>query len=142
MSSSHEEGRTRDWAVNTVAFHGRDGHVDKLECVRVEFGEPGPDGRRPMKTVPGSEFTIEADLVLLAMGFVSPEHDGLLDALGVRYDARGNVWTGPNRMTSVRAVFAAGDMRRGQSLIVWAIAEGRQVAREIDRFLMGEYRLP
>jgi glutamate synthase (NADPH/NADH) small chain len=141
-SSAHEEGGIRDWAVNTVAFKGKDGHVSHLECVRIEFGEPGPDGRRPMKPIPGSEFTIDADLVLLAMGFVSPQHDGLLDALGVAYDARGNVQTGPDRMTSVRAVFAAGDMRRGQSLIVWAIAEGRQTAREIDRFLMGEYRLP
>ena len=140
-SSAHEEGGIRDWAVNTVAFSGSSGHVEKLHCVRVEFGEPGPDGRRPMSPIAGSDFIIEADLVLLAMGFLSPQHDGLLDALSVAYDPRGNVATGPDRMTNVRAVFAAGDMRRGQSLIVWAIAEGRQTAREMDRFLMGETRL-
>ncbi len=141
-SSAHEEGGIRDWAVNTTAFSGRGGRVEELHCVRLEFGDPGPDGRRPMKPIAGSEFTIGADLVLLAMGFVSPQHSGLLDDLGVAYDARGNVQTDANRMTSVRAVFAAGDMRRGQSLIVWAIAEGRQTAREIDRFLMGDTRLP
>ncbi|MBM3493401.1 MAG: glutamate synthase subunit beta [Armatimonadetes bacterium] len=142
-SSAHEEGGIRDWAVNTVAFSGADGHVERLECVRVEFGDVAPASRRqPMQTVPGSEFTIEADIVFLAMGFLSPEHPGLLDDLGVEYDARGNVRTGDNRMTSVRAVFAAGDARRGQSLIVWAIAEGREAAREIDRFLMGDTRLP
>ncbi len=141
-SSAHEEGGVRDWAVNTTSFTGASGRVESLQCVRLEFGEPGPDGRRPMKPIPGSEFTIGADLVLLAMGFLSPQHSGLLDDLGVAYDARGNVQTDAHRMTSVRAVFAAGDMRRGQSLIVWAIAEGRQTAREIDRFLMGETRLP
>jgi len=140
-SSAHEEGGIRDWSVNTKAFSGEGGRVKRLHCVRVEFGPPDVSGRRPMSEVPVSEFVIEADLVLLAMGFVSPQHVGLLDDLGVRYDARGNVWTDGNRMTSVRAVFAAGDMRRGQSLIVWAIAEGRQAAEGIHRFLKGEITL-
>lgn len=142
VSSAHEEGGERLWSVNTKAFEGEDGQVRRLRCVEVEFGEPGPDGRRPMRERPGSEFTIEAELVLLAMGFLHPEHDGLLDSLGVEYDERGNVRTGPDRMTNVRGVFAAGDMRRGQSLIVWAIAEGRAVARCVDLFLMGRTSLP
>jgi glutamate synthase (NADPH/NADH) small chain len=141
-SSAHEEGGVRDWAVSTRAFRGQGGRVQSLDCVRMDFGEPGPDGRRPMREIAGSEFTIDAELVLLAMGFVAPERDGLLDGLGVAYDARGNVAAGPDRMTSVRAVFAAGDMRRGQSLIVWAIAEGRRTAREMDRFLTGATLLP
>ncbi len=137
-SSAHEEGGTRIWSVSTKAFEGEGGRVRRLRCVRVEFGEPGPDGRRPMREISGSEFTVEADLVLLAMGFLHPQHDGLLADLRVKLDARGNVQTDANRMTSVRGVFAAGDMRRGQSLIVWAIAEGRRAARGIDQFLMGE----
>jgi glutamate synthase (NADPH/NADH) small chain len=137
-SSAHEEGGVREWSVNTKAFSGEGGRVQRLHCVRVEFGPPDASGRRRMSEIPGSAFELEADLVLLAMGFLAPQHAGLLDDLGVRYDARGNVWTDSNRMTSVRAVFAAGDMRRGQSLIVWAIAEGRQAAEGMDRFLMGD----
>lgn len=141
-SSSHEEGGERLWSVNTKAFEGQNGHVTKLHCVRLEWSEPDATGRRTMREIPGSEFTLEAELVLLAMGFLHPEHAPLLDGLGVDYDARGNVRTDVNCMTSVRGVFAAGDMRRGQSLIVWAIAEGRRAARGIDRFLMGHTTLP
>ena len=95
-----------------------------------------------MKEVPGSEFGIEADLVFLALGFLGPEKEGLLKNLGVELDARGNVKTGDNYMSSVKGVFAAGDMRRGQSLIVWAISEGRRAARAVDEFLMGRSDLP
>jgi len=95
-----------------------------------------------MNPVQGSEFTIDADLVLLALGFVHPQHEGLLNALGVEYDSRGNVKTNREYQTNVPGVFAAGDMRRGQSLIVWAIAEGREAARGVDRFLMSESLLP
>ncbi|NUQ70485.1 MAG: glutamate synthase subunit beta [Chthonomonadales bacterium] len=141
-SSAHEEGGRRDWAINTRAFLGEQGRVTGLQCVRVEFGPRDADGRRPMSELEQSEFILEADLVLLAMGFLHPQRSGLLDALGVRLDPRGNVWTDERRMTSVRGVFAAGDMRRGQSLIVWAIAEGRAAAAGIDAFLMEESRLP
>ena len=141
-SHAHEEGGIRDWSVNTTHFTGQNGRLKRLHGVRVEFGSPGPDGRRPMNPIPGSEFTIEADLVLLALGFVHPQHDGLLNALGVEYDSRGNVKTNREYQTNISGVFAAGDMRRGQSLIVWAIAEGREAARGIDRFLMSESLLP
>jgi glutamate synthase (NADPH/NADH) small chain len=108
--------------------------VKKLHCVKV-------DGA--MKEVPGSEFELKADLVLLAMGFVHPLHDGLLKGLGVKLDGRGNVEANvANYKTSVQKVFAAGDMRRGQSLVVWAIREGRQAARAVDEYLMGETTLP
>jgi glutamate synthase (NADPH/NADH) small chain len=141
-SSAHEEGGERLWSLSTKSFQGEDGRVTALNAVRLEFGEPGPDGRRPMNEVPGSEFSIEADLVLLALGFVNPQQEGLLNALGVEYDARGNVRTDSGYHTSVPGVFAAGDMRRGQSLIVWAISEGREAAKEIDEYLMGESLLP
>ena len=141
-SHAHEEGGIRDWSVNTTHFTGQGGKVKRLHGVRVEFGSPGPDGRRPMNSITGSEFTIEADLVLLALGFLHPQQQGLLDALGVEFDSRGNVRTDRGYQTSVPGVFAAGDMRRGQSLIVWAIVEGREAARGIDRFLMGDSLLP
>ncbi len=141
-TSSHKEGCERMWNILTKRFVGENGHVKKLECVKVEW-LPNPDGGRPiMKEVQGSEFTLDADLVVLAMGFLHPVHEGLLDALGVEYDARGNVLTKGNYDTSVEKVFSAGDMRRGQSLIVWAISEGRNAASEIDRYLMGETELP
>jgi glutamate synthase (NADPH/NADH) small chain len=141
-SSAHEEGGIREWSVLTKAFSGdENGHVKALHGVRLEFGPPGPDGRRPMQEVPGSEFTIETELVLLAMGFLYPQKSGLLEGLGVELDARGNVRT-DNYATSVPGVFAAGDMRRGQSLIVWAIAEGREAARAVDAYLMGVSQLP
>jgi glutamate synthase (NADPH/NADH) small chain len=134
ISSSHEEGATREFAVLTREFVGENGHVKKLKCVHV-------DGK--FQPVPGSEFDIEADLVLLAMGFVHPVHEGLLQQLDVALDNRGNVSADTTRyLTSVPKVFAAGDMRRGQSLVVWAIREGRQCAHAVDKFLMGATTLP
>ena len=138
-SSSHEEGVSRDWSIATKAFVGESGKVKALKAVRLEW----KDGR--MHELPGSEFTLPADLVLLAMGFVSPVHS-VLDGFGVETDARGNAkaTTDGKRsyVTSVPKVFAAGDMRRGQSLVVWAIREGRQCARAVDEFLMGTSELP
>ncbi len=136
-SSSHEEGCQRDWAVATKRFEGRDGKVEKLVASRVEW----KDGK--MQEVPDSEFTMKADLVLLAMGFLGPVQEGLLEQLGVAKDKRGNVLADTDKyQTSVSKVFAAGDMRRGQSLVVWAIREGRQCARAVDEFLMGNTELP
>jgi glutamate synthase (NADPH/NADH) small chain len=138
-SSSHEEGCERDWAVATKRFEGRDGKVEKLIAARVEW----KDGK--MQEVPGSEFELKADLVLLAMGFVAPVA-GVLDAFQVEKDARGNAraTTEGERAyyTNVDKVFAAGDMRRGQSLVVWAIREGRQCAHTVDAYLMGVSELP
>jgi glutamate synthase (NADPH/NADH) small chain len=133
-SSSQAEGAERDFSVMTVRFSGSHGKVEKLHCVRVDD---------KMKPVPGSEFGLKADLVLLAMGFVSPVHDGMIAELGVALDPRGNVKaTDRDYATSRAKVFAAGDMRRGQSLVVWAIREGRQAAHAIDKFLMGHTDLP
>jgi glutamate synthase (NADPH) small chain len=135
-SSSHEEGCERDWAVATKRFEGKNGKVEKLIAARVEW----KDGQ--MREVPGSEFTMKADLVLLAMGFTGPLQ-GLLDQMGVAKDSRSNVKADTEKyQTSVGKVFAAGDMRRGQSLVVWAIREGRQCARSVDEFLMGTTELP
>ena len=142
-SSAHEEGGIRDWSINTKSFSGRDGKLEKLNGVRVEFGPPDPaTGRRPMNEVPGSEFSLDVDLVFLALGFVGPEKNGVLGELGVKLDPRGNVAVGPDYQSSVPRVFAAGDMRRGQSLVVWAIAEGREAARAIDQSLLGVTNLP
>ena len=136
IESSHEEGGLRDWSVSTVRFSGDEhGNVRKLHAVRV--GAPPK-----FEAMPGSEFEIDVDLVLLAMGFTGPVRGGLLDELGVAIDPRGNVATNESYMSSVSGVFAAGDMRRGQSLVVWAIAEGRRAARGVDEFLMGSSRLP
>jgi glutamate synthase (NADPH) small chain len=133
-TSSHEEGAARDFAVMTREFLGEGGAVKKVKCVRV-------DGK--MQEIPGSGFTINADLVLLAMGFVSPVRDGLLETAGVTLDARGNVAADTRSYKSSREkIFACGDMRRGQSLVVWAIREGRQCAHAIDEFLMGQTNLP
>ncbi|NWG32456.1 MAG: glutamate synthase subunit beta [Rhodocyclaceae bacterium] len=138
-SSSHEEGCTRDWAIATKEFIGENGKLKALKCVRLDWSE----GK--MKEIPGSEFQIEADLAFLAMGFTQPVQ-ALLDAFGVAKDARGNAAAttdGPGcYATNVPKVFAAGDMRRGQSLVVWAIREGRQCARAVDEFLMGSSVLP
>jgi glutamate synthase (NADPH/NADH) small chain len=138
-SSSHEEGASRDWAISTKEFVGKDGKVTGLKAVRVEW----KDGK--MVEVPGSEFTMPADIVLLAMGFVSPVQS-VLEAFGVDKDARGNAKATTDGQgcytTNVPKVFAAGDMRRGQSLVVWAIREGRQAARAVDEFLMGSSVLP
>jgi glutamate synthase (NADPH/NADH) small chain len=140
-SSAHEEGGIRDYCISTTRFSGRNGRVERLHAVRVEFVSDG-NGRKSMREIPGSEFEMEADLVLLAMGFLGPEKDGLLGQLGVKFTERGNVWVDENWMTSVPGVFSAGDMQRGQSLIVWAIWEGRQAARGLDRHLMGSTNLP
>jgi glutamate synthase (NADPH/NADH) small chain len=140
-TSSHEEGCERRWAISTKKFIGENGQLKKLSCVQVEF-EKDAGGRMVMKEVPGSEFEIEADLVVLALGFVHPEKKGLVEGLGVELDSRGNIKTGNDYMTSVKNVFAAGDMRRGQSLIVWAISEGRNAAHFIDKQLMGKTALP
>jgi len=141
-SSAHEEGGIRDWSVSTQSFSGKDGTVTKLHAIRVELSAPDANGRRSMIEVPGSSFDIEADLVLLALGFVHPERDGIINELGLELDDRGNVNAGADYATSVDGVFAAGDMRRGQSLIVWAIAEGREAARFVDLYLMGSSQLP
>ncbi|MFH1878139.1 MAG: glutamate synthase subunit beta [Candidatus Omnitrophota bacterium] len=141
-SSSHEEGGERQWAVLTKKFTGSGGHVKKLECVRVNFEKSAENTCPVMKEIPESRFEIETDLVILAVGFLHPEHEGLLEGLGVELDRRGNVQTGEDHMTSVRKVFSAGDMRRGQSLVVWAISEGRKAAYNIDKFLMGDSGLP
>ena len=141
-SSSHEEGVDRDFAVLTRRAVGSKGKVEALECVRVEWVK-GADGRMQMADVPGSTFRLEAGLVLLAMGFLGPRRPGLLEQTGVALDVRGNVAaTVQDYRTSVPHVFAAGDMRRGQSLVVWAIREGRQCARAIDLELMGQSTLP
>ena len=144
-SSSHEEGAERDFAVATKEFKGRDGKVEYLTACHVEWVKD-PKGAMVMQEVPGTEFTIPAQLVLLAMGYVHPVHEGLIDQLGVAKDARGNVKAPTDGAgayaTSVSKVFTAGDMRRGQSLVVWAIREGRQCAREVDAFLMGGSDLP
>ena len=141
VSSAHEEGGERVYAVATERFTGdADGHVRRLHGVRVEMVREG--GRLDFTPVPGSEFTLAADLVLLAMGFLGPERPGLLEELGVRLTERGTVWRDADWMTSVPGVFACGDMQRGQSLIVWAIAEGRSAARGVDTYLMGASDLP
>jgi glutamate synthase (NADPH/NADH) small chain len=133
-SSSHEEGAVREFSVLTQKFSGEDGQVKILHCVHVD---------EKMKPVPGSEFEIKADLVLLAMGFVHPVHEGMIKSLGVALDQRGNVRADTNAYkSSIEKVFAAGDMRRGQSLVVWAIREGRQAAHAVDKYLMGSTTLP
>ncbi|NYT58663.1 glutamate synthase subunit beta [Alcaligenaceae bacterium] len=141
-SSSHEEGCQRDWAVATKNFEGSNGKVEKLVAVRVEWFKDKATGQLKMREVEGSQFELPADLVLLAMGFVSPVKN-VLDAFGVDLDARGNARANTeDYITNVDKVFAAGDMRRGQSLVVWAIREGRQCARSVDEFLMGSTVLP
>src|SRR6187397_883320 len=144
-SSSHEEGAERDFAVATKSFQGANGRVESLTACHVEWVKDEKGGMA-MKEVPGTEFTIPAQLVLLAMGYLHPVHEGLIEQLGVAKDPRGNVKAATegngSYATSVAKVFAAGDMRRGQSLVVWAIREGRQCAREVDAFLMGGSDLP
>ena len=141
-SSSHEEGCDRDWSVMTKSFTGTNSKVTTLNGIRLEWAA-GEDGRMEMQEVAGSEFELQADLVLLAMGFVHPVHEGMLESLGVKLDPRGNVEADTEEYrTSNDKVFAAGDMRRGQSLVVWAIREGRQCARAVDEYLMGSSELP
>ncbi len=140
-STSHEEGGNRDWSILTKKFIGSNGKVKKLSCLRVEF-QKDACGCPVMREVKDSEFEIETDLVILALGFLHPEKKGIIAELKLDLDQRGNVKTGDNFMTSKKGVFACGDMRRGQSLIVWAIAEGRRAACQIDKYLMGDSILP
>jgi glutamate synthase (NADPH/NADH) small chain len=134
--SSHEEGGERVWSIATEKFEGDgNGNVKALHTLQV-----GPPPK--FEKIPGSEKVFRADLVLLAMGFIGPVRKGMLDQLGVELDQRGNVKCNDNYMSSVDGVFAAGDMRRGQSLVVWAISEGRKAARAVDQWLMGESKLP
>jgi glutamate synthase (NADPH/NADH) small chain len=140
-SSSQEEGCQRDWAVATKRFEGRDGRVERLVATRVDWKRDA-GGAMTMTEVPGTEFALDADLVLFAMGFTGPRA-GVLDAFGVARDARSNARASvDDYRTNVDGVFAAGDMRRGQSLVVWAIREGRQCARAVDEYLMGASELP
>lgn len=135
VESSHEEGGTRDWSINTTKFTGDEhGNVKQLHAVRV-----GPPPK--FEAVKSSDYTIPADLVLLAMGFTGPIKNGLIDQLGVELNVRGSVHTDDHYHTNVQGVFAAGDARRGQSLVVWAIAEGRKAARAVDLSLMGHTKL-
>lgn len=141
-SSSQEEGCVRDWSVATKAFTGSQGQVEQLRAVRLAW-KKDDKGQMVMSEVSGSEFDVKANLVLLAMGYTHPIQAGLLQQLGVAFDARGNVAANTEEYkTSVAKVFAAGDTRRGQSLVVWAIREGRQAARAVDQFLMGSSLLP
>ena len=142
ISTSHKEGGERQWSVLTKKFSGEGGLVKKVHCVKVDFSQRDANGTPIMREVKGSEFIIDADLVILAIGFLHPEHSIMLKELGVDFDQRGNVKTDVNYMTSVKSIFAAGDMRRGQSLIVWAISEGRRAAHNVDKFLMGKSSLP
>jgi len=141
-STSQEEGCDRDWEVSTKRFIGDDqGHVKAIECVRVEWKQE--DGQWKLHEIKGSEFELPAELITLAMGFTHPVHTGMLEELGVEKDGRGNVAANTeDYSTSLDKVFSAGDMRRGQSLVVWAIREGRQCARSVDEFLMGSTTLP
>ena len=144
-SSSQEEGAQREWSVSTKSVEGENGKVTAVNCVRVDWKRDA-SGQWQMQEIPGSEFQLKADLVLLAMGFVHPVHEGMLQELGVELDPRGNVKGSTDGTaayhTSIDKVFSAGDMRRGQSLVVWAIQEGRQCARAVDEFLMGSTELP
>ena len=140
-SSSQDEGCDRDWSVLTRRASGSNGRIEVLECVRVDWSA-GPDGRPRLQEIPGSEFELKADLVLLAMGFLGPRKTGLVEQSQVELDARGNVKASvADYQTSSENVFACGDMRRGQSLVVWAIREGRQCARAVDEYLMGSSEL-
>ena len=135
VESSHEEGGIREWSVATTKFEGdENGNVKKLHGIRV-----GPAPK--FEPIAGTEFTLDAELVLLAMGFLGPVKNGMIEKLGVALDNRGNVAADEDYMSSVPGVFAAGDMRRGQSLVVWAIAEGRKAARGVDKYLMGSSKL-
>jgi glutamate synthase (NADPH/NADH) small chain len=139
-TSAHDEGGERDWSVATQKFTGANGNVEKLHAVRLEWVTQ--NGRPSMKEVAGSEFTLDADLVLLAMGFLGPDKKSLVEQLGVEADPRGNIKADDNYMSTVPGIFVAGDARRGQSLIVWAIWEGREAAVGVDKFLMGHSDLP
>lgn len=141
-SSSHTEGADRQWSILTKKFIGENDKLKKLICVKVEFVYDECKGCPIMKEIPNSEFEIEADLIVLAIGFVHPVHNGLLKELNLEFDKRGNIKTDQNYMSSKKGIFAAGDARRGQSLIVHAISEGRKAAHCVDKFLMGKSNLP
>ena len=141
-SSSHEEGCERHWSLLTKRFIGKEGKVQKLQCAKVEFGKSNEKSCPVMKEIQGSEFEIKADLVILAVGFIHPEHKGLVQDLNLELTEHGNIKTDENFMTSEKGIFTAGDMHRGQSLIVWAISEGRKAAHDIDKYLMGKSNLP
>ena len=138
--SVYEEGGIRHYSVQTKSFAGHNGHVEKLRAVHLDWLKDG-SGRLLSKERPGSQFEEKADLVLLALGFLGPETRGLLKELDVKMTERGTVWADENKMTSASGIFTAGDMTRGQSLVVWAIAEGRDTARSVDKWLMGDNEL-
>ncbi|MGH7906874.1 MAG: glutamate synthase subunit beta, partial [Candidatus Binataceae bacterium] len=138
-STSHEEGVRREWSIHTKRFSGESGRVKKLHGVRLAWKHDA--GRMAMEELPGSEFEIECDLVLLALGFIGPEREGIIKQFDLKLDQRGNIAC-DRYLSSVPGVFAAGDARRGQSLVVWAIWEGREAARAVDQYLMGETFLP
>ncbi len=140
-SSSHREGGERYWSISTKRFVGSEGGLRSLVTANVEF-VPGPDGRMKLQEIPETEHEWQAELVLLALGFVGPERKGAIESLGVELDRFGNIKTDHRYSTSVPGIFSAGDMRRGQSLIVWAISEGREAARSVDEYLMGSSLLP
>ena len=141
-STSHQEGCDRKWSILTKSFGEEDGKINKLNCVQVEW-KSNNEGRMEMKEIKGSEFSLEADLVFLAMGFLHPVHEGLVNNIKLDLDPRGNIKANDHEYkTSVEKIFTAGDTRRGQSLVVWAIREGRQCAHEIDKYLMGHSNLP
>lgn len=141
-SHAHEEGGTRDYGIMTKALSGDRGRIRELHGVRLGMGKIEGSSSASMEEIPGSEFVLKADMILLAMGFLHPEHKGMLQEFGVEFDQRGNVKTNIEKMTSIPGVFSAGDMARGQSLVVWAIAEGRQAAYGVDKYLMGSSDLP
>ncbi len=140
-STAHEEGGVRDYNILTQRLSGRNGRLEKLHGVRLDW-QPDATGRPQMHEVPGSELAVPADLILLALGFLCPERTGMVEQLGLDLDARGNIKTDAGKMTSIPGVFAAGDAARGQSLVVWALSEGREAARGVDLHLMGETVLP
>jgi glutamate synthase (NADPH/NADH) small chain len=142
-SSSHEEGCRREWGILSKEFLGDDkGHVRAVKTVRIEWYTDEASGQQKFREVPGSEQEWPCQLALLAMGFMGPEKQGPIADLGLELDPRGNVKTGSDYKTSRDGVFAAGDLRRGQSLVVWAIQEGREAARSVDLWLMGQTNLP
>jgi len=141
-SPAHEEGGVRDYDILTKSFTGRNGQLEQLHAVRLDWSQFDENGRPIMQEIEGSEFDVDADLVLLAMGFLHPEHKGMVEDLALELDSRGNIKADENKMTSRPGVFTGGDASRGQSLVVWAIAEGREMARGVDSYLMGRTSLP
>ena len=141
-SPAHEEGGVRDYDILTKSFTGRNGQLEQLHAVRLDWSQFDENGRPIMQEIEGSEFDVDTDLVLLAMGFLHPEHKGMVEDLALELDPRGNIKADENKMTSRPGVFTGGDASRGQSLVVWAIAEGREMARGVDSYLMGRTSLP